>query len=115
MGLRRVLCLDGGGMRGVYQATYLQAFVSRPQGAAPGAADVGRASISLLARVLADSSPAHWLPAFRSCGLGSFTNRRGAKSSRGSRCAPFRTSQPSFAALAGAQRLAKSLLRELVA
>ena len=38
----RVLCLDGGGMRGVYQAAYLGIFASRVTGAGNPALDVGR-------------------------------------------------------------------------
>ena len=39
----RVLCLDGGGMRGVYQATYLDAFVRRLASGQTGDPDPGRA------------------------------------------------------------------------
>ena len=38
----RVLCLDGGGMRGVYQAAYLGLFASRVTGTGKPALDVGR-------------------------------------------------------------------------
>ena len=38
----RVLCLDGGGMRGVYQAAYLRAFASRVCGEDEAELDVGR-------------------------------------------------------------------------
>ncbi len=37
-----MLCLDGGGMRGVYQTTYLQTFASRLRGDASGKTDIGR-------------------------------------------------------------------------
>lgn len=39
----RVLCLDGGGMRGVYQATYLDAFSHRLRVSGSGETDPGRA------------------------------------------------------------------------
>jgi uncharacterized protein len=41
----RVLCLDGGGMRGLYQATYLSTFVARLSAQNPGSisVDIGRA------------------------------------------------------------------------
>ncbi|MBZ2436834.1 patatin-like phospholipase family protein [Xanthomonas perforans] len=38
----RVLCLDGGGMRGVYQAAYLRAFAARVCGEGDTELDVGR-------------------------------------------------------------------------
>ena len=38
----RVLCLDGGGMRGIYQATYLNTFMQRLRASGTDATDPGR-------------------------------------------------------------------------